>query len=201
MRIAPFLFVSSLLCCALSSTSAAQQIESHDPASTPPATNALLPTGEVLRRRLLSIHADPLGELSREEPLVRIQTTALLLPNPDAGLGKNKTRLADLKGIYDLAADLHLRFRQTARPIEIERGGLYFKQDLYSTTKGVILHSFAKDRIDVGLYKRRYQASSTDITGHMALPGVAEATNRSYVFSGGRQIFVGVRLKLDNIFK
>ncbi len=160
-----------------------------------------MPTGQVLRRRLLNIHAEPLSDPSREEPLVRIQTTALLLPNPDLGLHKDKTRLADLKGVYDLAADLRLRFRQTARPIEIERGGLYFKQDLYSTTKGVILRSFFKDRLDLGLYKRRYQYSSTDITGRGALPGVAEATNRSYVFSGGRQVFVGVRLKLDNIFK
>src|SRR2546426_1157855 len=114
MKIAPLLFVSLLLCCALSATSAAQQIESHNPSITPPAASPLMPTGQVLRRRLLNIHAEPLSDPSREEPLVRIQTTALLLPNPDLGLHKDKTRLADLKGIYDLAADLRLRFRQTA---------------------------------------------------------------------------------------
>jgi hypothetical protein len=132
--------------------------------------------------------------------VVRINTIALSLPEVKAHQEKPKTGLRALASLTETAIQQHKRFREMGVPMEFEGSGLYFRRDLYGATKGIILRRFFKDRLDVGLYKRRFQPTTTQITGQLWWPGVAEATNKSYVFSGGRQIFVGVRLKLDRIF-
>ena len=200
MKIALLLSASLLLCCALPFPGAAQQIKSRD------VTNRLSITspseaGEALRRRLRSVPAEPLGEQSREESVVRMQTFVLGLPDRCAGQGGAKTRWSGLSGLYETALSQRQRFREMARPMEFEGNRLYFRRDLYVTTKGLILHRFWDDRLDIGLYKRRFQPATTLLTGQVGgWCGVGEATNKSYIFSGGRQVFIGVRFKLNHIF-
>jgi hypothetical protein len=199
METAPFLSVSLLLCCTWPLPLAAQQIQSRNLTAPSPVTKSV-PAGEVLRRRLLNPLPQPMSEPPREEPLIRLHTFALRLPLPDTSRGQAKTKLSGLDDLYDTAAEQRQRFRETAQPMAFECHGIYFRRDLYSTTKGLILHRFLGDRIDIGLYKRRYQNAALPITGRAMSFNFAEATNKSYVFSDGRQIFVGVRFKLGKIF-
>ena len=191
MNIRPILYLSLFLCGGL--PAAAQQI--REPDAT--VVTRLTPAGEALRRRLLEVAPEPLGESTAAETVVTIQTFGLAgrdeQPQPRAWV-------QGISGLYQQAFDQQRRFRETAQPIEFERSGLYFRRDLYSATKGLILHRFLDDRLDLGLYKRRYTPGSTALTGTMGWAGVAESSNKSYVLGGGRQVFVGLRLKLDGIF-
>lgn len=190
-RAYPFLFLL-LITGALRASASAQQS-----ASQPPAITRQSFLAEALRRRLSLPPVETPGEPS-EEPILRIQTFALRLPDPDAGPDQSKSWLKGVSGIYDTALFQRQRFRETGQPIEFERGNLYFRQDRYAATKGMILHRFWNDRIDLGFYKRRFQNEASPIRGQALWFGQADSLSSSYLFSGGRQVFLGVRFKLDN---
>jgi len=199
MEITPFLSVSLLLCCAFSSTAFAQQTQSLE-TTNPPSVMSPAPSGEALRRRLLNPTVEPFKKRFGEEmPVIRIETYTFAPRHPDAG-HQTWGAFKGLTNLYAVALDQRKRFRETAQPIAIERNGIYFRRDLYSTTKGLILRSFFDDRIDIGLYKRRFQASAAVHTGQPVWCGTDGAGHKSFALSGGRQIFVGVRFKLDRIF-
>jgi hypothetical protein len=65
----------------------------------------------------------------------------------------------------------------------------------------VILESFFDGKLDVGLYERRYSQTATYVTGKPLYDYGAYRQGESYIFSGGRQIFVGVRLDVGKLLK
>ncbi len=186
-----FLFLFSLLI--VNSLAFAQP-----PADQSPSIARQLLIGETMRRRLSPPPVEIADELT-EEPVLRIQTVALRLPDPDAGLDQSRSLIEELSGIYATALFQRQRFRETGQPIEFERGNLYFRQDRYVATKGLILHRWWNDRIDLGLYKRRFHGEASPIRGQAMWFGPTDPSGGSYVFSGGRQIFFGVRFKLDQV--
>jgi len=148
---------------------------------------------EALRRRLSPPAIETPVE-TLEEPVLRIETVALRLPDPNAGLGQSESWLKSLSGVYETALFQRQRFRETGQPIEFERRRLYFRQDRYVSTKGLILYRLWNDRMDFGLYKRRFHNEASPIRGQALFFG---QDDRSYLFSGGRQYFFGVRFNLD----
>jgi len=89
-----------------------------------------------------------------EDPVLRIETVVLRLPDPNAGLDKSGFCSENLSGLYEPALFQRQRFRETGQPIEFERRNLYFRQDPYVVIKGLILHRIRNDRIDFGLYQQ-----------------------------------------------
>src|SRR5215813_12707420 len=83
---------------------------------------------------------------TEEEPILRIETVVLRLPDPNAGLDKSGFYSENLSGLYETALFQRQRFRETGQPIEFERRNLYFRQDRYVVTKGLILHRVRNDR-------------------------------------------------------
>lgn len=155
-------------------------------------------TAEALRRRLSLIETPaepPVNPV--EEPILRIQTVALRLPNPNAGLNQRRTWLKDLSGVYDTALFQRQRHRETGQPIEFERGRLYFRQDNYVVTKGLVLYRFWNDRVDFGLYRRSFQGEASPVRARALWIGRGDPAGRSNILSNGRQIFFGVRFNLD----
>ncbi|MGH9853540.1 MAG: hypothetical protein ACREBD_27175, partial [Blastocatellia bacterium] len=70
---------------------------------------------EALRRRLPPPATEtPIETL--EEPVLRIETVALRLPDPNAGLGQSKPWLKGLSGVYETALFQRQRFRETGQP-------------------------------------------------------------------------------------
>lgn len=223
MEIAPIRSASLFLCCALSSITAAQQIESRDQVNQPPIASVAdrfrlfapsegretaspspltgsVPAGEALRRRLLSLRTEPLSRQSGSQFLTFDQRFALKPLSWGDGRYQTKATLKGLSSIYVTAYHQRIRFRETGQPMGFERNGVYFRRDLYSITKGLILHRFWDDRVDIGLYKRRYQGASL-LSGQSIVGfGMADAINHNRGSRSERQVFVGVRLKLDRIF-
>jgi hypothetical protein len=174
---------------ALRAPNFAQQPETTSPATTRPSFMA-----EALRRRL----APPANEAPvepAEEFVLRIETVALRLPDPKPL--QTNSWLKSLSTVYDTALFQRQRYRETAQPIEFERGGLYFRQDRYAVTKGLILYRLWDDRIDFGMYKRRFQNEASPVRGQALGFGQADPMIRNYLYSGGRQIFFGLRFNLD----
>jgi hypothetical protein len=143
----------------------------------------------------------PIG--AGEEPFVVLQTYATPL---EAGV-KPVYRLSP-KQLWQkatffsqLSLAQHQRFLATGQPMMIDQDGVYFWRDLYSYTKGIMLASFFDNKVDVGLYKRRYVSPETYLTGAPLFDYGAERPGEGPLFSGGRQIFVGVRLDLNKLFK
>ncbi len=169
----------------------AQQPTTQSPTITRPSF-----TAEALRRRLRAPALDTPVEPS-EEPILRIETVALRLPNPTAGLNQRRPWLKDLSGVYDTALFQRQRRRETGQPIEFERGNLYFRQDRYVATKGLILYRFWSDRVDLGLYKRSFQGDVSPVRAHALWFGRSDPAGRNNILSNGRQIFFGVRFNLD----
>jgi hypothetical protein len=192
MRSACLLAFSLLLACILSPIANCQQLESRDQNSD--AVKAQPSAAAAMRQRLLDVRSDPIVDQS-SEPLVKIETFALRAP-VDPQPTKTGTWLEGISTIYQTAADQRRLFTDTAKTMEFEQSGLYFRRDLYSITKGLIVHSWWGDRIDLGVYKRRLQNSSTHVTGG----GFGQSQGRqcnSYIFKDGRDIFVGLRFNLD----
>jgi hypothetical protein len=149
---------------------------------------------EALRRRL----PPPANETPVEPSegfVLRIETVVLRLPEP--GPLQTSPWLKSLSSVYDTAIFQRQRYRETGQTIEFERGNLYFRQDRYAATKGLILYRAWDDRIDFGMYKRRFQNEASPVRGQAFGFGQADPLIRSYLFSGGRQIFFGVRFNLD----
>ncbi len=167
----------------------------QQPTTPSPTTPRQSFTAEALRRRL-SAPVIETPDAPAEEPVLRIETVALRLPDPNAGLGQPKSWLRNLSSVYDTALFQRQRFRETGQTIEFERGALYFRQDHYAATKGLILYRAWNDRIDFGVYKRRFQGEASPVRGQALWFGLADPLGRNHVFSG-KQFFFGLRFKLD----
>jgi len=120
-----------------------------------PTTKRQSFVAEIMRRRF-SPPVIAIPEDAAEEPVLRIETVVLRLPDPNAGLDKSKSYLESLSEIYETALFQRQRYRETGQPIEFERGNLFFHQDRYIVTKGLILYRIRNDLIDFGLYQRRF---------------------------------------------
>ncbi|MGE0128138.1 MAG: hypothetical protein AB7U82_08660 [Blastocatellales bacterium] len=169
-------------------------IFAQQPATQSPTITRQSFTAEALRRRLSAIEppAEPL-----EEPVLRIETVALRLPDPNRGLGQPKLWLRNLSSVYDTALFQRQRFRETGQPIEFERGRLYFRQDRFVATKGLILYRLWNDRVDLGVYKRSFHGEVSPVRGQALWFGNTDPSGRSRIFSNGRQVFFGLRFSLD----
>ncbi|HKE04848.1 MAG TPA: hypothetical protein VKE91_12370 [Blastocatellia bacterium] len=147
---------------------------------------------EELRRRLSPPSIEP-----TEEPILRIKTVVYRPPDPKAGLGKPNPFLKDLSGLYGTALFQRQRFRETGQPIEFERGNLYFRQDRYVATKGIILYRLCSDRIDLGIYQRAFHGEASPGRGQAMWFRQADPLNREHKSNDGRQYFFGLRFRLD----
>lgn len=128
-----------------------------------------------------------------EEPILRIETVVLRLPDPNAGLDDSGFSLESLSGIYETALFQRQRFRETGQPIEFERGNLYFRQDRHVVTKGMILYRIRNGRIDFGLYQRSFHnEASPSRARDMRSDPLSRENNRD----DERQYFFGLRFRL-----
>lgn len=188
-----YAFLSLLIiACALRFPSFAQQ-----PATQSTTITRSSFTAEALRRQWSVLKSDEAIE-PMEEPMLRIETIVLRLPDPNAGLRQPKRWLRDLSSVYDTALFQRQRRRETGQPIEFERGNLYFRQDNYVATKGLILYRIWNNRIDFGLYRRSFQGEASPVRSHALWFGRGDPTNRNNILSNGRQIFFGLRFNLDS---
>jgi hypothetical protein len=130
---------------------------------------------------------------TEEEPILRIDTAVLRLPNPNAGLDKSGFCAENLSGLYETALFQRQRFRETGQPIEFERRNLYFRQDRYVVTKGLILHRIRNDRIDFGLYQRSFHNEASLDHARNLRSGPLRRENDH---GDDRQYFFGVRFRL-----
>jgi hypothetical protein len=165
----------------------------QEPSPQSPQTKKLLFVEEVMRRRS-SPPAIALPIETGEEPILRVETAVLRPPDPNAGLDKSGSYLESLSGIYETALFQRQRYRETGQPIEFERGNLFFHQDRYIVTKGLILYRIRNDRIDFGLYQRSFHGDAS--------PGHARAQHPDPRHQGNdhgdeRQYFFGVRFRLS----
>jgi len=147
---------------------------------------------EVMRRRLSPSTITAPGETA-EDPILRVETVVLRLPDPNAGLDKSGFCSENLSGLYETALFQRLRFRETGQPIEFERRNLYFRQDRYVVTKGLILHRVRNDRIDFGLYQRSFHNEASLGHARDLRPGPPSRKNDH---GDDRQYYFGVRFRL-----
>jgi len=164
----------------------------QEPAPQSPTTTRQSSMAEVMRRRLSPPTITTPVE-TVEEPILRIETVALRLPDPNAGLDKSRFCLDGLSGIYETALFQRQRFRETGQPIEFERGNLFFRQDRYVVTKGLILHRIGNDRIDFGLYQRGFHSEASPGRARDLRSGPLRREND---LGDERQYFFGVRFRL-----
>jgi hypothetical protein len=167
----------------------------QEPSPQSPTTKNLSFVEEIMRRRL-SPPEIILPVETVEEPVLRVETVVLRLPDPNAGLKKSKSFLEGLSELYETAVFQRRRFFETGQPIEFERGNLFFHQDRYVVTKGFILYRIQNDRIDFGLYQRAFHGDAS--------PDHARATRSDPRYHGNdhgddRQYFFGVRFKLGKL--
>jgi hypothetical protein len=164
----------------------------QEPSPQSPTTKNLSFVAEIMRRRL-SPPTITLPEEAVEEPVLRIETVALRLPDPNAGLKQSKSYLEALSELYETAVFQRQRFFETGQPIEFERGNLFFHQDRYVVTKGFILYRIQNDRIDFGLYQRGFHG---DASPDHARATRSDPRHRGNDHGDDRQYFFGVRFKL-----
>lgn len=164
----------------------------QEPLSQPPTITRQSFVAEVMRQRLSPPTITAPVE-TVEEPILRIETVVLRLPDPNAGMEKSGFCLKNLSGLYESALFQRQRFRETGQPIEFERGNLYFRQDRYVVTKGLVLYSIRNERIDFGLYQRSFHNEASP--GH-ARDLRSGPLNRENNPDDDRQYFFGVRFRL-----
>jgi hypothetical protein len=128
-----------------------------------------------------------------EEPILRIETVVLRLPDPNAGLKNTKSYLKNLSELYETAVFQRQRFFETGQPIEFERGNLFFHQDRYVVTKGLILYRIRNERIDFGLYQRGFHGEASP---DRARAQRTDPRSRGNDRGDDRQYFIGVRFRL-----
>ena len=146
---------------------------------------------EALRRRSQTTTIE-----TTEEPILRIETVVFMPPDPNAGLGKPNPLLKNISTLYETALFQRQRFRETGQPMEFERGSLYFRQDRYVATKGIILFRFCHDQIDFGLYKRSFHNEAAPDRAQGLRFSMADPLNREEKFNPERQYFFGLRFRL-----
>jgi hypothetical protein len=164
----------------------------QEPSTQIPTTMRQSFLAEVLSRRLSPTTITAPVE-TVEEPILRIETVALRLPDPNAGLDESRFCLESLSGLYEKALFQRERFRETGQPIEFELGKLYFRQDRHVVTKGMILYRIRNDRIDFGLYQRGFHNEASPTRARDMRSGPLK---REYDHGDDRQYFFGVRFKL-----
>src|SRR5262245_20888840 len=131
-----------------------------------------------------------------EEPILRIETAVFAPRDPNAGLGNPNPLLKNLSTLYETALFQRQRFRETGQPIEFERGSLYFRQDRFVATKGIILFRFCEDQIDFGLYKRSFHNEAAPDRAQGLRFSMADPLNREEKFNPERQYFFGLRFRM-----
>lgn len=157
-----------------------------------PTTTRQSFVAEVMRRRLSpSIITAPVE--TEEEPILRVETVVLRLPDPNAGLKRSGFSLESLSGLYETALFQRQRFRETGRPIEFEVGKLYFRQDHYIVTKGLVLYRIRNDLIDFGLYQRSFHGEASLSRARDLRSGPLRRVSDP---GGDKQYFFGVRFRL-----
>ncbi|HEY8459058.1 MAG TPA: hypothetical protein VIM99_01690 [Blastocatellia bacterium] len=136
---------------------------------------------------------NPIEEEEEEEPILRIETAVLRLPDPNAGLKKSHSYIKSLSELYETALFQRQRFFETGQPIEFERGNLFFHQDRYIVTKGLILYRIRNDRVDFGIYQRGFHG---DASLDRWRAQRADPRHRGEDRGDDRQYFFGVRFRL-----
>src|SRR5262245_46692027 len=164
----------------------------QEPSPKSPTINRQSFVAEVMRRRLSPPTITAPVE-TEEEPILRVETVVLRLSDPKAGLDKSGFCSENLSGLYETALFQRQRFRETGQPIEFERRNLYFRQDRYVVTKGLILHRIRNDRIDFGLYQRSFHNEASP--GH-ARDLRSGPLRRENDHGDERQYFFGMRFRL-----
>lgn len=102
--------------------------------------------------------------------------------------------------ISQISQDQYQRFIETGQPMFIDQDGIYLWRDFYTYTKGIVLANFFQGKLDVGLYERRFTSTKTLFSPRPLVDFGARRPGEGGVFSGGRQIFVGLRLDIGKIF-
>jgi hypothetical protein len=166
------------------------------PINQAPITTRPSYTEEALRRRASTPSIDS-PRVPPEDPILRIETSVLRLPSPNPSQGPHNLMLKNLSTLYDTALFQRQRFRETGQPIQFERGFLYFRQDRYVVTKGLILYRMWDDRIDIGIYKRTFNDDASPARGQALFFGPTDPSSRNRNYNSNRQIFFGIRFNLD----
>ncbi len=142
------------------------------------------------------------GELlSSESPMATLRVLRFEAPAPAVSAGVTNRWRLEARTLYDKALYQRKRFHEGAVPMEIEAHGFYFRRDLISYTKGVTLHRFWGDRIDLGLFKRRFAQSETYLTGRPVWSLSSDGSRANRLLSGNRQIYLGLGLNLGKLFR
>jgi hypothetical protein len=177
---------------------------------TPPANQpsggyrVTLPTvARSTKNPLVTENQEPVSDEAAAEPGVLLQTYATPLEETVKPIYRlsPKQLWHQAVGFSRLSQIQRKRFLETGQPMVIDQDGVYLWRDLYSYTKGALLASFFDNKLDIGLYERRYVSPDTIITGRSLFDFGAERPGEGYLFNGGRQIFIGVRLDLGKVFK
>ena len=164
----------------------------QEPAPQSPKISRQSFLAEIMRQRLSPSTIKAPVETA-EEPVLRIETVVLRLPDANAGLDKSGFCLENLSGLYETAFLQRQRFRETGQPIEFERRNLYFRQDRFVVTKGLILHRVRNDRIDFGLYQRSFHNEASLDHARAMRSGLPSRKNDH---GDDRQYYFGVRFRL-----
>ena len=164
----------------------------QEPSPQSPTINRQSFLSDIIRRRLSRPTFTTPVETA-EEPVLRIETVVLRLPDPKAGLDKSGFCLENLSGLYETAHFQRQRFRETGQPIEFERRNLYFRQHRFVVTKGLILQRFRNDRIDFGLYQRGFHSEASPGRARNLRSGPMSRENDH---GDERQYFFGLRFRL-----
>jgi len=169
----------------------------QDPAPQSPTINRQSFLAEIIRQRLSPPVTTGAVEPA-EEPILRIKTVVLRLPDPNAGLDKSGFCSENLSGLYETALFQRQRFRETGQPIEFERRNLFFRQDRFVVTKGLILRRARNDRIDFGLYQRSFHNEASPGRARELRSGPLSRENDH---GDERQYYFGVRFRLGKASK
>ena len=190
--IAPVLFI-----CGLSAPALAQQT---DPPSQGQGGTSSSPSAQREPPVLDPSGSGPLEMISG--PTVVLKTTATPLDAEVKPVYLLSPKQLWQKAVFfsQRSLEQRQRFLETGQPMMIDQDGVYFWRDLHSYTKGVMLASFFNNKVDVGLYERRYTSPDTNVTGRPLFDYGAERPGEGNIFSGGRQVFVGVRVDLGKLF-
>ncbi|MBK7996370.1 MAG: hypothetical protein IPK14_24280 [Blastocatellia bacterium] len=87
------------------------------------------------------------------------------------------------------------RFNETGQAIEMESDRLYYRRDMLSYTKGIILYRFFNGRMDLGIYRRNFAPANTSFTGKMQ-QDFGQGDSNAVLFRNGSRIFFSLRVKL-----
>lgn len=87
------------------------------------------------------------------------------------------------------------RFNETGQAIEMESDRLYYRRDMLSYTKGIILYRFLNGRMDLGIYRRNFAPANTSFTGKVQ-QDFGQGDSNAALFRNGSRVFFSLRVKL-----